>query len=61
MHQTHIGGIDITSPVAAPRGRPGGRGILLAPIGLPPSDNCVIRLSAVKIVELLYVSIGNGI
>ena len=28
------------------------------PVG-PPSDNCVIRLaSAVKIVELLYVSIG---
>ena len=32
---------------------------LLAPVAPPPSDNSIIRLaSAIKIVELLYVSIG---
>jgi len=42
--------------VAAPRGARGGRGPpdrLVPPSLPPPSDNCTI-----KIVELLYVSIG---
>jgi len=39
------------------KGAGGGRGRLLLPSFVPPPDDCIIRLSAVKIVELLYMSL----